>query len=188
LTRRSSRTQAKDRNRVSRMRMTCKCVYRGLSPHSRLRTSVSSMTGAPRSGLHSSVVLSDGEIPLDKLAEGGVQMEDPDLAVAEELNLDSNLGLATTGERCPPLAGNVLHLDREGVEDPREDNVIYPALGLCRHSHVDEDVGVEDMAVEGRQDLITPASVLGRVRGEDNGDEGPDVVEPHRLSVEADDD
>jgi hypothetical protein len=64
-----------------------------------LRTSVSSVTGVPRSGLHSSVVLSDGEIPLDKLAEGGVQMEDPDLAIAEELNLDSNLGLASSAHR-----------------------------------------------------------------------------------------
>jgi hypothetical protein len=48
-----------------------------------------------RHGLHLPAVLSDGEISLDKLAEGGVQMEDLALAVSEELRLHSNPGLAS---------------------------------------------------------------------------------------------
>jgi hypothetical protein len=42
-------------------------------------------------------------------------MENPALAVAEELSLGSNPGLRAV----PPLVDDVLHLDHESAEDPR---------------------------------------------------------------------
>jgi hypothetical protein len=55
--------------------------------------------------LHPPTVLGDGEIPLDELAKSGVQMENLELAVAEELSLDSNTDLAS-GLRFQVLAPN----------------------------------------------------------------------------------
>ena len=50
---------------------------------------------------------------MDKLTESGVQVENLDLAVVEELD-----SIATQAWRAvPPLADVVLHLDRESVED-----------------------------------------------------------------------
>jgi hypothetical protein len=98
---------------VIRMRMARMCAYRGLSPHRRLRTSVSSVTGVLRSQRASAKVFICRQYavmersPLDKLAESGVQVEDPYLAVAEELSLDSNPGL-TSGAPCSRTSSCIL--------------------------------------------------------------------------------
>lgn len=89
-------------------------------------------------GLHPPSILS-GEICLDKLAESGVQVENLDLVVVEELGLDSNPGLAS----APPLADVVLHLDLESAEDPGQDNTVHPGPGVRRHHRVGEGVAVE---------------------------------------------
>ena len=120
-----------------------------------------------RHGLHLPAVLSDGEIPLDKLTKSGVQVENPDLAVAEEHGLGNNLGLSSGSSL---LAYVVLRLDREGAEDPGQDSAVHPGPGVRRHHRVGEDMVVEGVAVEGQQDLIAPASVLGRVGCEDDRD------------------
>jgi hypothetical protein len=54
-------------------------------------------------GLHPPSILS-GEICLDKLAESGVQVENLDLVVVEELGLDSNPGLASGPPRSRTLS------------------------------------------------------------------------------------
>jgi hypothetical protein len=63
----------------------------------------------------------------------------------------------------PPLANDVLHLEREGAEDPLEDHVVHPTSGLHRHDHIGEGV-VKGVAVESQQDLVAPTRVLGRVQ------------------------
>lgn len=59
---------------------------------------------------------------------------------------------------------------------------------MRRHHRVGEDVVVEGVAVEGQQDMIAPASVRGRVRGEDDGDQSPNTAKSRRLSMETNDD
>jgi hypothetical protein len=76
---------------------------------------------------------------LGKLAESCVQVENLDLAVPEELGLDSNLGLASGPSL---LVDVVLHLDREGAEDLGQDNDVHPRPGVRRHHRVGEDVVV----------------------------------------------
>lgn len=58
----------------------------------------------------------------------------------------------------PALTNNIMRLDHEGVEDLGHDYIINPA-----HDHVSEDVVVEGVTVESKQDPITPMSVLDRV-------------------------
>jgi hypothetical protein len=60
-------------------------------------------------------------------------VENPDLAVAEELGLDSNPGLAS-GPAL--LADVVMHLDREGAKDLGQDNAVHPGPGVRRHHRV----------------------------------------------------
>lgn len=71
-------------------------------------------------------------------------MEDPNLAVAEELGLDSNLGW----QAVPPCGRCPVALDREGVEDLGVDHAVHPSLGMCRHGTVSEDVVTEGIAVD----------------------------------------
>lgn len=59
---------------------------------------------------------------------------------------------------------------------------------MRRHHRVGEDVVVEGVAVEGQQDLIMPASLLGRVGGKDDGDQSPNAGKSRCLSMETDDD
>lgn len=59
---------------------------------------------------------------------------------------------------------------------------------MHRHHRVGEDVVVEGVAVEGQQDLIMPASLLGRVGGKDDGDQSPNAGKSRCLSMETDDD
>jgi hypothetical protein len=49
-------------------------------------------------------------------------------------------------------------------------------------------VVVEGITLESKQDPITPMSVLDRVQGENDGDQGPYAREPRHLSMEASDD
>ena len=99
-------------------------------------------------------------------------MESPDLAIAEELGLDSNLGLASN----PSLLMDViLHFDYDGTGYLGQNNVVHPGPSVCRHRRVGEDVVVEGITVEGQQDLIAPASVLGLVGGEDDEDQSPNT-------------
>lgn len=88
----------------------------------------------------------------------------------------------------PALTNDIMHLDRESVEDLGHDYIINPAPGVRRHGRVGEDVVVEGVTLESKQDPITPMSVLDRVQGKNDGDQGPYAREPRHLSMEASDD
>jgi len=53
-----------------------------------------------------------------------------------------------------------------------------------RNRRVEEDVIVEGVATEAEEDLIPPAPVGGRRKVKDDGNQGPDVLDPSGLEVE----
>lgn len=94
---------------------------------------------------------------MDKLAEGGVQMENSDLAFAEELSLNSSNPGKASGAPCSRTTS---YISTVRVKDLEEDHVVHPIPCMRRHGRVNEDVVVEGVAVKSQQDLITPARIL----------------------------
>ena len=54
----------------------------------------------------------------------------------------------------------------------------------CLDRRVDEDVVVEGVAAEGEEDLVPPATIGGGRGVEEDGDQGPDVLDAGGLEVE----
>jgi hypothetical protein len=134
--------------------------------------------------LHLAAVFSHGEVPLREQVELGVEVERPRIPIPEELVLESEPRLASSVRL---IADDVLQLNGDGAVEPREDNAVHEAPGARRWSVVvDEDVIVEDEPPQ-REDLSSPAGVVGRRRIQHHGHEGPDVVQTSGLSVESND-
>jgi hypothetical protein len=130
--------------------------------------------------LHLTAVLVHREIALSKLTEGSLEVQNPSLAVAEELSLKSTLDPVSSGVR---YANNVLKFGREGAMNPGEHHLVHqkPILGRVRDRQ--EDVVGEGVPAKGLQDLIAPPGVLSGGRRKDVGDGGPDAGEGRRLSM-----
>jgi hypothetical protein len=111
---------------------------------------------------------------LNKLAKSCVQMENPELEVAEKLILDSNPGLASD---APPGSRTTSCISTVRVPRTRRGPRCPSAT-----SRVGEDVIVEGIAVEREQGLVPPTRVLVRVLDEDGGYEGPNAGKPHCLT------
>jgi hypothetical protein len=84
--------------------------------------------GAPKGAesirhrLHLAAILVHREIALSKLAEGGLEIQNPGLAVAEKLGLK---GTPDPVSRIVRHTNDVLKLGREGALDPRKHHLIH---------------------------------------------------------------
>jgi hypothetical protein len=72
--------------------------------------------------LHLTKVLVHREIALSKLTEGGLEVQDPSLAVAKELSLKGTPDLVSSIVRH---ANNVLKFGHEGAVDPGEHHLVH---------------------------------------------------------------
>lgn len=73
-------------------------------------------------------------------------------------------GQPMLGERCSPLADNILELNGEGAEDPQEHHVVHPVPGQEQVGNgVGEDVVVEGITLKGEEHLVAPASEVVNV-------------------------
>jgi hypothetical protein len=75
-----------------------------------------------RHRLHLTAVLVHREIALSKLTEGGLEVQDPSLAVAEELSLKGTPDPVSSIVRH---ADDVLKFGREGAMDPGKHHLIH---------------------------------------------------------------
>jgi hypothetical protein len=75
-----------------------------------------------RHHLHLTVVLVHREIALSKPAESGLKVQDPSLAVAEELSLKSTLDLVSGIVRH---SNDVLKFSHEGAMNPGKHHLIH---------------------------------------------------------------
>jgi hypothetical protein len=102
---------------------------------------LSKVTKGGRCVLHLATILGDREVLLDKGREGVVEVESTSLTVAEEPLLDGNPCMAGSATM---LANDVLQLNSDHSEDPREENTIHPPAGGDSEGHrVGEDVVIK---------------------------------------------
>jgi hypothetical protein len=92
-------------------------------------------------------------------------------ARANRLTRNWSRGQPRHGERCSPLANDVLKLDDERVKDSREDHTAHPVPWWEQlEGDIDEDVVVKGITLKGEEHLVTLAGAM-RGRGvEDDGD------------------
>jgi hypothetical protein len=121
--------------------------------------------------LHPTPVIVDVQIALHEEPKLCVEVEDARLTVAEELLLEGNPKL---------LSGR-----GDGAEQPRQDHVVHLApMGAVEGRSIGGDVVVEGVALESQQHEVAPTRVLGGRDTEDDGHQGPDVLDADSLSVE----
>jgi hypothetical protein len=139
-----------------------------------------------RQSLHLVALLSHREITLDKVAKHGVEVKGVCLAIADELVFKHQPGL-TRGDATFP--GDVLKVDVEGAEDPGDDDVVHPFRGrIIGRRSVEEDMGVEFVALEGEHHLIVPAGVVHRRGVQNNANHVADFLYPACLGMQVGDD
>jgi hypothetical protein len=119
--------------------------------------------------LHLAAILGDRERPQDKGPKGVVEVESMSLAVVEELLLDGNPGLATN---TTMLANDILQLNSDHPEEPREDHTIHlPLRGDSKRRRVGEDMVVKGVALQCEEDEVAPAGISGKSQAEEDGDQ-----------------
>jgi hypothetical protein len=106
--------------------------------------------------------------------------------VAEELHLVDNPNLLSGAVAAAIVGvGGLLEVDGDGVEQPRQDHTVHLApVGVVEGRSIGGDMVVEGVPLECQQHKVTPSRVLGGRDTEDNGHQGPDVVDVDSLSVE----
>jgi hypothetical protein len=106
--------------------------------------------------------------------ELGVEVQGASVPVPEELFLEGEPRLTA---RVRLVADDVLELDGYSSVEPGEDHFVHQGPGQGRRAvDVVEDVVVEGVALQGEEDLPSPARVVGGRRVQNDGHEGPDVV------------
>jgi hypothetical protein len=132
--------------------------------------------------LHPAVVVVDAQIALYEEPKLCVEVEGACLVVAEELLLEGNPKLLSGA-----VAGTsgLLEVDADGAEQPRQDHAIHLVLvGVVEGRNVGGDVVIESVALERQQHEVASTRVLGGRDVEDDGHQGPDVLDADSLSVE----
>jgi hypothetical protein len=104
-------------------------------------------------------------------------VESTRLTVVEELLLEGNPKLSSGAVAG---ASGLLEVDGGGAVQPRQDTPV----GLVEGRSVGGDVVVEDVELECQQHEVTLSRVLGGRDAEDDGHQGPDVLDADGLSVE----
>jgi hypothetical protein len=96
--------------------------------------------------LHLAAVVVDAKVALDEDLKWGVEMEGAGLTVAKELLLNGKPGVPSG---TAMLTNNILEVNSESVEDPREGNVVHPPpMRKSRGSDVVSDVVIEGIALQ----------------------------------------
>ena len=107
-------------------------------------------------------------------------MESAELGIAEELPLKRHPGLSRGAAMGP---NEVLKIQEDGLEDPGHGNAVeaQPHHVPRLDRRVEEDVVVEGIAAEGKEDLVPPAPVGGGRRIEEDEDQSLDVLDTSSL-------
>jgi hypothetical protein len=125
-------------------------------------------------------VLVHRETALSKLAESGLKIQNPSLAIAEELSLKGTLDPMS---RVIRHTNDVLKFGHEGAMDPRKHHLIHQKPILLRVRDWGEDVVGEGVATEVLHALVAPPRVLSGVWRENVGDGCLNAGEGCCLSV-----
>jgi hypothetical protein len=120
---------------------------------------------------------------LDEDPELGVEVKGAGLAVVEELLVNGKLHVSSG---AAARADDVLEVDGDGAEEPQEDDVIHPSP-TGKGGGSDVESGVVVVALQRQQDEVAPTDVVGGGDNEDDGDQGPDIMDVGGLGVEAGD-
>jgi hypothetical protein len=135
--------------------------------------------------LHLAAVLVHREVPLREQVDLSIEVQGTSVPIPEELFFEGEPRLTT---RVRLVTDDVLELDGDGSMEPGEDHGVHQGLGPGRlGGDIVEDVVVEGVAPQGEKDLPPPARVVGGCRVQNDGHEGPDVLQSGRLGVESGD-
>jgi hypothetical protein len=96
--------------------------------------------------LHLAAVLVHREIALSKLAESGLEIQNPSMAVAKKLSLK---GTPDPVSRIIRHTNDVLKFGREGAMDPRKHHLTHQEPIIHRVRDRGEDVVGDGVAMEG---------------------------------------
>jgi hypothetical protein len=136
--------------------------------------------------LHLPAVFVDGESALAELAEFGVKKHGAGFAVVEELLLQAK-PRSTSGDAVA-FIDDVEKVGGDGVEDPRDDDVIHTSPGgIVEANVVSENMVPESKSTEDEEDVATPLRVVGRLQVKNDGDRILDVLQGRSLAVQASD-
>jgi hypothetical protein len=104
--------------------------------------------------LHPTAVVIDAQIALHEELKLGVEVEGTRLAFAKELLLKGNPKLLSGAVTA---ASGLLEVNGNGVEQPRQDDVVHTTLvGVIEGRSIGGDVVVEGVTVERQQHEVTP--------------------------------
>jgi len=126
--------------------------------------------------LHLPEVICHGEITLEEVAEFGVEEEGASLPVADELFLDAEPNVASSGH------------GGDGVLEPPKNCALH-ACPRWDHGEglVGEHVIREGIFAHDEEKEVAPLGVVGGAEIEDDRDERPDVGKANCLGVEVGD-
>jgi hypothetical protein len=117
-------------------------------------------------------VVVDADVILDEDSELSVEVEGTGFVIAKELLLDGKPDLLSG---VVALTNDVLEVDGDGIEEPRENDVVHPSqAGKGECSDVEGDMVVESVVA-----LAVPGGDV-----EDDGNQGLDVLDTGSLGVE----
>ena len=108
--------------------------------------------------LHLATIITDGEIALHENTELGVEAKCASFAITEELLLDGHAGAACSATRG---ASRLHQLRRECAQHSGQHDDIHAPLGWRGGAGVREDMVGEGVPLEGKQNEIAPAIVVG---------------------------
>jgi hypothetical protein len=111
-------------------------------------------------------------------------VESASLTIVELLiNGDPSLtGCATA------LTDDVQEVESDHAEEPGEDNVVHsPPMGESEGSGIRGDMVVKGITPQRQQDEVAPTGVVAREVVEDDGDQGPNVLDIDGLGMEVGD-
>lgn len=133
-------------------------------------------------GLEASAVVVGAEVALDEVVELGRKIHGALFLMAEKLNLETEPHLARGDVG---LHDGFEEVSRDGAVEPCEHHTIHPCPGrMFREGGVGEDVVGERVLAERDKEQAAPLGVVGSADVEDDGNEGLDVQNGHRLGVE----
>jgi hypothetical protein len=131
--------------------------------------------------LHPVTVVADGEFSLLEGVEPGVELQNTQLAVVDELSLDREPRLAC-GLR--QLSNDLVKFEGEGVEDPGLHDVVQSSPIDGRIGDVREDVVVEGIATKHEKHKVTPPLVVGQQGFHNDRDHQLYVLEAGSLCMQ----
>jgi hypothetical protein len=140
----------------------------------------------PNRALHLPAVVSHEQVTLLERAKLGVELEGACLSIPEKHNLEGKPHHTRSGIQSPH---DVLEIQGDGPGDPGHGDVVAasPRRVASTGRSVGEDVTVESVAAENKENLAPPSSIGGGGGVEEDVDQVLDVRDPGGLKVEVGD-